>query len=281
MQIKFTCPQGHQLSADRSRVGKPGKCPKCGTEFTVPEADNAAAGKASKSTQKEATFAFLCPNGHELNGPISLRGRPGQCPHCGEKFLIPEIDDEPGDEPEMPGKTVPTGKVTYEAPPEVFPTEGANAGEEVPTGTIVEVAAEDILLDDEDIPTGELEVGELSIEEELTLEEDFPSDVQPDQLSGVSRKSSGVMTKSPHQSLLELVAWMWDRKSSDNQLEIVLRDGATVRAVRYSPKLSSGEYGVFAEKDDDGSHTICTIAWDAVSRVALRNVKDLPERYFE
>jgi len=275
MQIKFTCPQGHQLSADRSRIGKPGKCPKCGTEFVVPDASEDEAQKSSKSKSSEATFAFLCPNGHELNGPISLRGRPGQCPHCGEKFLIPEADDESGEEPQIPAEITPGDKVTYEAPPKVFPAQDSSSGDEVPTGEIVEVAAEDILLDDEDIPAGELEVGELSIEEELTLEEDVP------QVSGISRKSSGIMTKSDQHSLLQLIAWMWDRKSSENQLEIVMRDGDVVRAVRYSPKLSSGEYGVFAEKSDDGSHTIYTVAWDAVSRVALRNVKDLPERYFE
>jgi hypothetical protein len=39
-------------------------------------------------------FVFLCPNGHKLNGPLSLKGKAGQCPHCGAKFLIPADDDE-------------------------------------------------------------------------------------------------------------------------------------------------------------------------------------------
>lgn len=37
---------------------------------------------------------FLCPNGHRLHGAASLAGRPGQCPHCGIKFLVPSPDDE-------------------------------------------------------------------------------------------------------------------------------------------------------------------------------------------
>lgn len=41
---------------------------------------------------------FLCPNGHRLNGPASLAGRPGQCPHCGIKFLVPNPDEEDEEE---------------------------------------------------------------------------------------------------------------------------------------------------------------------------------------
>src|SRR5687768_8826407 len=48
-------------------------------------------------------FVFLCPNGHKLNGPPSLKGKAGQCPHCGARFRIP-ADDEL-----EPQEDVPTG----------------------------------------------------------------------------------------------------------------------------------------------------------------------------
>jgi hypothetical protein len=38
----------------------------------------------------EEMIVFLCPNGHRLNGPARLQGRPGQCPYCGAKFRIPD-----------------------------------------------------------------------------------------------------------------------------------------------------------------------------------------------
>ena len=41
-------------------------------------------------------IVFLCPNGHRLNGPKKLQGKPGKCPHCGAKFVIPL--DEPEEE---------------------------------------------------------------------------------------------------------------------------------------------------------------------------------------
>jgi hypothetical protein len=41
-------------------------------------------------------IVFLCPNGHKLTCAPSLQGRPGKCPHCNAKFLIP--DYEAGDD---------------------------------------------------------------------------------------------------------------------------------------------------------------------------------------
>lgn len=62
---------------------------------------------------------FLCPNGHRLCGPTSLGGRPGECPTCHAKFLVPseedlaELEEPPADEGkfsfnfEAQGKTAP------------------------------------------------------------------------------------------------------------------------------------------------------------------------------
>jgi hypothetical protein len=36
---------------------------------------------------------FLCPNGHQLSTSADRAGKPGQCPKCGVKFLVPEADD--------------------------------------------------------------------------------------------------------------------------------------------------------------------------------------------
>ena len=46
---------------------------------------------------------FLCPNEHHLCGSSELGGKPGECPECGVKFLVPSEEDlveaEPADEP--------------------------------------------------------------------------------------------------------------------------------------------------------------------------------------
>lgn len=127
MPIKFLCPNGHQLTAPDNLAGRPGKCPKCNTPFVVPKPDveEPAAEPAAETPAEPPTeetegkpaddkasaaeigqgsgkgklnpadvFIFLCPNGHKLNGPPSLKGKAGQCPHCGAKFRIPDDNDD-------------------------------------------------------------------------------------------------------------------------------------------------------------------------------------------
>jgi hypothetical protein len=124
MVIKFLCPNGHQLNAPENMAGKKGKCPKCQSAFVVPTLEEVAAAETEEPPQpapeaqlapvgsngnEPATipaagsgkglpggelFVFLCPNGHKLNGPPSLKGKPGQCPHCGARFRIPTDDEE-------------------------------------------------------------------------------------------------------------------------------------------------------------------------------------------
>ena len=112
MPITFLCPQGHRLTCPDELAGKPGKCPKCGVVVRIPTAASPSPvpdeGDESRieSTGDNLTIddlppdqiIFLCPNGHRLNGPASLAGRPGQCPHCGVKFLVPSPDDEEEEE---------------------------------------------------------------------------------------------------------------------------------------------------------------------------------------
>ena len=109
--VKFQCPNGHPLSAPPSLAGKTGKCPKCGVGFVVPEEE--ASGSAPQldikmgsaieegpgGSKPNQSFVFLCPNGHKLNGPPSLKGKLGQCPHCKARFRIPDDEPEEDEEP--------------------------------------------------------------------------------------------------------------------------------------------------------------------------------------
>jgi hypothetical protein len=133
MVISFLCPNGHKLKCPSSKAGQEGKCPKCSTRFQVPvpsapeEAESTstitlydgitsaeehpatgASGMLAGFLEGDNpvpppsdaihadTIVFLCPNGHKLNAPASLQGKPGKCPHCGERFLVPEIEEDAG-----------------------------------------------------------------------------------------------------------------------------------------------------------------------------------------
>jgi hypothetical protein len=62
-------------------------------------------------------IAFLCPNGHHLCGPTSLGGKPGECPICGIKFLIPSEEDLTGEAEEVAhaAESSPTPEGRHEA----------------------------------------------------------------------------------------------------------------------------------------------------------------------
>jgi hypothetical protein len=99
---------------------------------------------------KGNVFVFLCPNGHKLNGPPSLKGKPGQCPHCGARFVIPEDD--------IPEEDIPTGAVEDESPPEEVPS-GEPVEDEAPIDAhleeeVVEAVVEEAEPDPEPIPPG-------------------------------------------------------------------------------------------------------------------------------
>lgn len=160
--IKFLCPNGHQLSAPENLAGKPGKCPKCNTAFVVPSPDDeeeaappsaepptaassqpagsGAIGLGSgkgKGPAKEV-FVFLCPNGHKLNGPPSLKGKAGQCPHCGARFIIPTDDDQerPDEMPPDQPSGSPSGSFAFpsmaEEPEEAYQVENEDAPDPPP-----------------------------------------------------------------------------------------------------------------------------------------------------
>ena len=97
---------------------------------------------ASKSKTADS-IVFLCPNGHKLNGPASLKGKAGKCPHCGAKFLIPTDEELAGvaaPEPEeiSAGEIVDAAVAPPPPPIPPAPPQAAADDEEVP---IVEVVS--------------------------------------------------------------------------------------------------------------------------------------------
>ena len=81
---------------------------------------------SGKNLPAGETFVFLCPNGHKLNGPPSMMGKPGQCPHCGARFRIPSDDDL-----ELPeDEEVPTGEADDELPEDEEIPEGQPADDD-------------------------------------------------------------------------------------------------------------------------------------------------------
>ncbi len=154
--IEFLCPNGHRIRCQVEHAGRAAKCPRCGVKFRVPESadlnlasgdsdpnisgpdfsDSGVTGQsppAPVGAAPEPEIEFLCPNRHHLRGPASLQGKPGECPQCGSRFLIPDYDEVSTGEESPP----PAGFVQTDTGYELGaggPIAGANAASEMNNG---------------------------------------------------------------------------------------------------------------------------------------------------
>lgn len=186
------------------------------------------------------TIAFLCPNGHRLTGPKKLQGRPGQCPHCGVKFMVPSEED-------------------YESPddePDEFESESPEP-DEAPMGRLPSEPEEFEQID---------ELSELDVLEDIEAVPEAP--VQ-----------ATVPIGDAHPLFL-VFRHLWLHRPQGASIELYLAQGEFLEADGFYEALSHGDYCLFAMKTDEG-HTLTSIPWSAVSRIAVRAVPELPEGWQE
>jgi hypothetical protein len=85
---------GAAASAEGEGSSPSDTSPTAGSDAKAAPADAKPATEVKPAAKpQEQMITFLCPNGHKLNSPASLQGRAGKCPHCGEKFLVPMLDE--------------------------------------------------------------------------------------------------------------------------------------------------------------------------------------------
>jgi hypothetical protein len=177
----------------------------------------------------EPTIAFLCPNGHKLTGPASLQGKPGQCPHCRSKFVIPDYSDEEQVQPDF------NGSGTELAGP----------------------AAE------HDIPT----LDELQPIEEIEAFNVPTEDLSPGIAIGAH-------------PLAELFDRLWQLRDDKHAVQVHLKDGETIQPDYYAAPSTQQDQALFAVKNGQGTYMLAVIPWDAVARITVDGVKELPTDWF-
>lgn len=282
--IKFQCPNGHSLSTTEDRAGTAAKCPKCQVPFVVPmtstsgaasgnsgkaasestkasesatasaaasqsgtsaaESQSGAPQVAAKPTPGQDMIVFLCPNGHKLNGPARLKGKAGQCPHCGAKFRIPDDEDE----------------------------EEIEDFEEVEEDQVAESMSDEQYYEEvEDVDIEEItEFDEEAEEDEGNLEpfEEAPATVIDAFLAPVAEGMH------PYALVLTLI---WSAKEPGQVVDLHLQKGEIFSPELFAESLSQPLFGVFGRREKEGGgHTLIMIPWETIVRIEVRNVRQVP-----
>ncbi|MCR9117190.1 MAG: hypothetical protein NXI22_09635 [bacterium] len=246
--IRFSCPKGHRLSVDDSATGKPGKCPKCGSKFFVPEVD-----ENDVSPVEDDMIVFLCPNGHKLNGPKELQGKAGQCPHCNSKFRIPNYDEEDIDDDEV--------------------IEDVEELED-----ITEVAAVDSGVQPADNPFAALEEAVARSESDVQSQP-AASEGDPIEPATVTGDSSVGPVPSGNPAIARQMAAsflrFWRGRRDPEQVEIGF-SGQSMIVHFFDIASVEADVGRFAVRQDDGRHTVYLVSWQEITHVAKVGSRKLP-----
>jgi hypothetical protein len=193
-------------------------------------------------------FVFLCPNGHRLNGPPSLKGKLGACPHCHSRFRIPTDEES-----EQETATDPAETETAEQEQTIALPQYDSPGAATLSDDSADNAAQEALL--RDLASA--------------------SAIHNSHLSAVLRSQ----WKFAHE-LGEVLCRLWEAKGPLGDVEIEFTSGEE-RLVPdcFSPALSQGNFAVFGVSE--GTHThVVVVPWNSIARCRIRKVEHLPAGLF-
>jgi hypothetical protein len=288
MPIEAVCPNGHQIKCPDSAAGKAARCPKCQSPFRIPggtenePASTATAENAPAPTKPAGeSIVFLCPQGHRLNGPAKLAGRAGQCPHCGEKFQIPSLEEIRAAQLGTSDSNTANDIQTVE-----FADSGIN-GAGSGTGSKVDQS----ILEVEDIAAPHTDAIELdSIAAAVRAVEERQAHQRA--ASGILGTAIGsqihtatpvtnVSMKPEAHALADLMNRLWSEREHGGVIELHLAGGNVLLPDWFDKKLSTKGYGLFAAQAADSTVTMTIVPWETVERVVIRGVVGIPDGLFE
>lgn len=258
MPVEFLCPGCEKkITCSEDKIGQPGKCPKCGTKFQVPDPNEPDDDEEQAVGDHE--IVFLCPNGHKLNGPSHLQGKPGKCPHCGVKFVIPNYEDDDEEEP---------------------PSEEGDDFASVQIPTDAPSALDDLApLADlggfNSLPDLDSAIGQPAVRVAPGSGIDAAPAIRMPQSDGDS-----VSMEIGAHPMAQMFEKFWSKSSGSAFVEVYMKSGAKIRPDHYASATANQEQGVFAVKNPDGTYALTAVAWESVERIIVCGVSELPRDIF-
>ena len=244
---------------------------------------------------------FLCPNGHKINCPETHVGRTAKCPQCGVAFLVPAPPETQATRIEGdPGKSSPAASGAHPKGPQIEflcpnghrlhgpASLQGHPGQCPECGSRFRIPSYDDVSEEEQ-PEQNLGIGPANeAPADLAMDDDLASltsflDGEEAAQSAPQIQPPAVPAAVPEiQSVWAgLVADLWRQRGESAALEIRLTNGETLIPDRFAFAQSTHDYGLFSLKDSDGTFSVVAVAWDSVSRVELRGMKNVPKELFE
>jgi hypothetical protein len=233
-----------------------------------------------------------CPNGHMLTCPDNLAGKAGKCPHCGEKFRIPlpasgsnvAVAPSPPPAPE-PEPEPPAAPPPPEAPPEAPAIRAFDPDNDPPPSPeeIVFLCPEGHHLAGPATAAGEAEEcpvchtrfivpnpDDIHEDEPQTPEIDLASLLPLAVPAGYSSEDEG------SRGLGQLFAVLWQYRALGCPIELHLSEGRVLVPNGFVVESAALSHGVFTMTEPNGASTLTVIAWNAIERVNVRTVYEMP-----
>lgn len=202
--------------------------------------------------EAEELIEFACPNGHQLSAALDQAGKPGTCPECGTRFLVPEADED--DEEEDESDALPEAEMASpfdftapQTPVVVPPPVGAPAGGKkspVSRASNKSSAPQAFLFPDlaVDGETGGLDFG----------------------LEQAGERIPALAKVDP---MARLFWKFWDRRGDDTVIELHTADGRVYIPEDFFEDESLGEIGMFTVQNASAHPVTIGIRWANICRI--------------
>ncbi len=227
--------------------------------------------------REASVIEFLCPNGHRIRCGAEQAGRAAKCPRCGVTFRVPEAADLAPEE--MMG-------FNSGVSPAVLTDSGIS--DKASPSSIVRAEREPPI--EFLCPNGHRLFGAASLQGKagkcpecgsrfrIPVRADAPAPgaaAQPDQLAAAGFAPPAVPGPA-HAASAELLERLWNAAPSGRGVEIHLRDGTKFLPERLLKNASGPGYAVFVSREPDGTMTVTAVAWEAITRLVVAGLSELP-----
>jgi hypothetical protein len=263
-------------------------------------------------------IVFFCKNGHRIVAPLESAGVAGACSKCNVSVKVPAASSPAQPAADGVGSGAPdltrivrgeaevrvaaakvAPPVTPAVAPPVAPPPAAVAGEAggspvpppPPAGekaAVLEDAAEGDAADQADLSDGTNDSAAADSPAAASgwnfLGGAEPAAEQPaDGDAGWPEPlgENGFAAESDNPAAV-LLGRLWEERQHGGLVQVHLKDGGLILPQEYAARWSQGTHAVFASSEADDTITLTAVAWDAIQKIVVRNLKDgLPPGMFD